>query len=212
MTRRQGGHVGVAAVANNILPALIKTFVQRYPNIRVHVEDDTAEVVRRKVLDGEIDLGIASLWERDGEIEFHELCRDPVGLVCHREHPLLAVESLSWDLLAEHKPIGNGTVRLLGETLARKVMEHSQLTISNTTSLLAMVEANVGITTLPWLAFPRERPNLRFRAIRDPVVERSVGLLTRAQSTLPPAAAAMRELVLELFPELMPPMLGQSTS
>ncbi|MDX1654305.1 MAG: LysR substrate-binding domain-containing protein [Candidatus Competibacteraceae bacterium] len=200
ITQLQAGRVSIAAVpsvAERLLPAVIKEYVQRYPDIRVQVQDDNAENVQRKVLSGEVDLGIASRCEEDARLAFVELFRDRMGVACHREHPLSEARTLTWKMLEGHTLIANGTVRLLNGTPAEAIWADAHLTIYNTTSLIAMLEANIGVTALPSLAFPQGRANVVFKATGEPAVERCIGLMTQRRYTGTPAAQAMAALITE---------------
>jgi DNA-binding transcriptional LysR family regulator len=61
-------------------------------------------------------------------------------------------------------------------------------------TVLAMVEAEMGITVLPALACPLHAyPGLVSRAVVEPVVEREVGLVTATGRPLGPEAGAFRD-------------------
>ncbi|MCA1769313.1 MAG: LysR family transcriptional regulator [Halomonas sp.] len=92
--------------------------------------------------------------------------------------------------------IRNGTSRLLEGSPATELLEHSTLFISNMISLTAMLEAGIGITTLPRLAFQEEHARLRFVPLAAPRLERRIGLICRAGVSLSPAAAAMQHHVM----------------
>jgi DNA-binding transcriptional LysR family regulator len=204
LTRLQVGELSVAAVpsvAGALLPRVIREYVNRYPGVRIQVQDNNAERVQQKVLSGEVDLGIASLWEADERLLFTRLLQDRMGVVCHSDHPLSRADVLTWDQLLGHTLISNGTVRLLAGSAAEAVWADCHLTIYNTTSLLAMVEARVGVTALPWLAFPRNNPSLCFKETGGPTVERCIGLLTLKRYSGSPAAQAMARLIGERLGE-----------
>lgn len=71
------------------------------------------------------------------------------------------------------------------------MLEHSRLFVSNMISLIAMLEQGVGLSTLPYLAFPLENERLVFLPLAEPVVERQIGVLTRKGRSLSPAAQAL---------------------
>ena len=202
LTRLQVGELSIAAVpsvAATFLPAVIQQFVAQYPNIRIQVQDNTAKRVQQKVLLGEVDLGLASVWESDERLAFTKLISDPMGVVCRRDHALNRMDHLTWDQLAGHTLISNGTVHLLHNTGAEGVWADSHLTIDNMTSLIAMVDAGIGVTALPYLAFPRTNANLCFKTVGGPTVERCIGLLSLKRYTNSPAAQAMQKVILNTF-------------
>ena len=201
-SQTQVGHLTIAvlpSVAGTVLPGIIKAFISRYPNIQVAIQDENSETIHRRVLNGTVDFGISHQWEADHNLEMVDLLRDPVGLVCSQDHPLAQIEAVNWEMLGEHKFIGNGTVRLWKDSVVGGIAARATLSISNMISLIAVLEANIGVTTLPYLAFPKNNQQLCFRPISNPTVERTIGLISRRKFSGPPAMQAMREIVIEHF-------------
>lgn len=201
------GRVSLACVpsfASQMLPDILNRFTAEHPRIHISVEDDTAEHVRQRVLEGRVDFGVASLWQLDTNLQFEPLMTDPMGLVCRRDHPLAARDgTLRWSDLEGETLISNGTCRLLDGTPARHVMERAQFSVSNIISLKATLRAGLGITALPRLALAPNEPELVFVPLHEPNVEREIGLVTRKRQTLSPAAQALRRCMLDLVtPEL----------
>ncbi|WP_267284046.1 LysR substrate-binding domain-containing protein [Marinobacter sp. LV10MA510-1] len=100
------------------------------------------------VASGEVDLGITSLWQNSEELHYSHLFEDKIGVVCRRDHARAQYKTLDWQRLRGEKLIGNGTSRLLMNTAAAELVENSAFYISNMISLLAMLEAGAGVTTL----------------------------------------------------------------
>jgi DNA-binding transcriptional LysR family regulator len=194
ITRQQRGRVDIAAVpsvASRLMPTLLAGFLTSYPGIDISLQDGHSERVNEMVLKGEVELGITSLWLPDDTLSFTALLHDDVGVVCRDDHPLANKDTLQWHELKPYPLICNGTSRLLAGSQAAELLTHSTLYISNMISLTAMLEAGVGITTLPRLAFPEEYGRLRFIPLTSPYLERRIGLLKRAERSLSPAGDAM---------------------
>lgn len=184
--------VTVPSVASRLLPGPLARFVAEHPNVQVSIQDGTAESVQQLLARGQVDFGISSLWMEDEQIEFAPIAHDQVGVVCRADHPLVQVgEALHWSQLQGLPMIGNGTSRLLEGTDAACLLEHSRLFVSNMISLIAMLEEGVGVSTLPYLAFPLENEKLAFLPLAAPKVERQIGMLTRKGRSLSPAAGAL---------------------
>lgn len=64
-------------------------------------------------------------------------------------------------------------------------------------SLAAMLEAGIGVNTLPHLTFQEEHEKLRFIRFSSPRLEREIGLLQRAGQSLSPEGQAMQTFLLE---------------
>lgn len=128
---------------------------------------------------------------------FMPIWQDRIGMVCPNNHPLADKQSVHWKDLRQHRLISNGTSRLLEDTVARPLLEHSQFYVSNMISLIAMLEAGLGITTLPWYAFPEESVTLQFIPLETPVVTRRIGIVKLSNKSLTPSAQALIDFILE---------------
>ncbi|MBD3897894.1 LysR family transcriptional regulator [Halomonas sp. ML-15] len=200
LANAQAGRVDIAAVpsvASRLMPALLASFVQDHPGIEISLQDGHSERVNQMVLKGEVELGITSLWLPNDALRFTGLLKDEVGVVCRDDHPLASEERLHWQALTGYPLIRNGTSRLLEGSPAADLLSRSTLYISNMISLTAMLEAGIGITTLPRLAFQEEHQRLRFIPLAEPRLERRIGLLRRARQSLSPAAEAMESHLLD---------------
>jgi len=201
---RRTGTVALACVpsfANQLLPGVLKGFVGDHPEICLNVEDTTAENVHQRVLNRHVDFGVGSLWNEDPNLRFEPLLKDPMGLICRRDHRLARLERpLDWTEIEGENLITNGTVRLLDGTPARRVMARAHLSVSNIISLLALLRAGIGITVLPRLSVPEDDPDLCFITLDAPRVEREIGLLSPRRHSLSPAAQALYERILETAP------------
>lgn len=204
LARHEIGQVSIAtvpSVASRLLPGPLARFVAEHPNVQVSIQDGTAESVQQLLTKGQVDFGISSLWMEDEQIEFMPIAHDQVGVVCRADHPLVQVGgALHWSQLQGLPMIGNGTSRLLEGTDAACLLEHRRLFVSNMISLIAMLEEGVGISTLPYLAFPLENEKLAFLPLAAPKVERQIGMLTRKGRSLSPAAGALMAFLQAQWP------------
>ncbi|MBF8720297.1 MULTISPECIES: LysR family transcriptional regulator [Pseudomonas] len=195
LARHEIGQVSIAtvpSVASRLLPGPLARFVAEHPNVQVSIQDGTAESVQQLLAQGQVDFSIGSLWMEDEQVEFTSIINDQVGVVCRADHPLVTVGgALHWSQLQDVPMIRNGTSRLLEGTDAACLLEHSRLFVSNMISLIAMLEEGVGVSTLPYLAFPLENEKLAFLPLAEPKVERQIGMLTRKGRSLSPAAQAL---------------------
>lgn len=201
LAEHRAGSVRLAAVpsvAGRLLPPLLAAFAAEHPAVRLELTDTNANAVQALVARREVDFAITSVWDKPAELAFEPLLEDDIGVVCPSDHPLALRDTpLRWADLAGERIIHNGTTRLLLGTPAEAVIGDQRLAVSNMISLIAMIEAGLGITTLPRLAGPTENERLVFVAVGEPRIRRTIGLLQPAGRTLSPAAAVLRQLVLE---------------
>lgn len=199
LARHEIGQVSIAtvpSVASRLLPRLLAQFVSEHPKIQISIQDGNADSVQQLLVQGQVDFGISSVWMPDDNIDFLPILSDRVGVVCRKDHPLVAAgEQLHWSSLQAYPLVRNGTSRLLEGTQAHELLQSSLLFVSNMISLIAMLEAGIGITTLPSLAFPLGNDQLVFLPLAEPKVERQIGILCRKNRSLSPAAAELMEFL-----------------
>ncbi len=201
MREHKAGHLRLASVpsiACRILPELISEFVADSPSLHISFYDDNSEAVMRKVERQQVDLGIASQPDQleHKDLVFTPIWQDQIGVVCHRDHPLANENEVDWQALRDHRLISNGTTRLLADTPAASLLNDSQFFVSNMLSLIALLEAGIGISTLPRFAFPQDNQHLKFITLSDPQVIRNIGMVHLGNKSLSPAAQALHDYIL----------------
>jgi DNA-binding transcriptional LysR family regulator len=199
VARGQEGRVTLAtvpSVASRLMPEFLASFIAEYPSININLHDENAEFVCRMVANGEVDLGISSVWAQDDHLGYTHLFEDKIGVVLHRDHRLASRKGLEWQELKKERFIANGTSRLLKNTAAASLVENNDFYISNMISLLAMLEAGSGITTLPRLAFPIDNQKLSFVPLREPMLVRRIGIIKLVNRSLSPSAQALEQAIL----------------
>lgn len=199
--RGVGGLLRIAilpSIAGQWLSPLLMRFVADHPEVRVQVMAEDSRVVHRLVATGDVDFGISSLYETDASIDFTPLLRDRFGLLCPAGHRHVRGDrTLAWDEIGEEPVIGNVMHRMLVDTPVWKHVEHPRIHVSNLPTLLTLVRDGFGVTPIPALACPAGDPSLAFVPLRGPVLQRTIGLMTRSGRTLLPAADAMVALIHE---------------
>ncbi len=203
MARGETGQIRIASipsVASQLLPEVLAEFTLRCPEVELSLEDDTAERVEQRLLQGEVDIALGNRVTESDQISFEPLFSDPLGVVCSRHHPMTQLNRpLHWRELVGQSLIYNGTVRLLKNTPLHAVMEGARYRISNMMSLYPLLERNVGVTTLPRMATSAAHPDLVWLPLSSPAVERTIGIQTLAGRTLSPPAQMFSELCQELL-------------
>ena len=187
------------SIAKTVLAHIIRAFLVQHPQVHLQVQDDNGDNLRDKVLDRRIDLAISSIWQTEPDLHHTHLCADRVGIVARKSHPWMQKGSqINWDQLSQEKLIRNGTTPLVDKTPAQGFL-FAAMQVTNMTSLVAMLEGGAGITTLPWLAFPRGSHELAFRLIEAPPVQRQIALMKSRHHQQMPATAALESIIIETF-------------
>ncbi|MBQ0821391.1 LysR family transcriptional regulator [Microvirga sp. HBU67558] len=203
--QQRGGQITLACVptaAYYFLPGVIARFKEQYPNIRFRILDLSANEGLESVARGEVEFGINLLGGSDPELSFEPLLEDPFVLACRRDHPLAARQTLTWSDL-EGQPLvavsrSSGNRILLDAALVRAGVRLSwSYEVTHLSTSLGLVEAGLGISVLPRLATPQaEHPIIVTRAIGDPEVSRTIGVVRRRGARLAPAAERFLEMLL----------------
>lgn len=195
----------VPTVAVRILPDVIRDFVDGRPEVQLEVWDMDSLSVRRAVERGEVDLGLASLGGAEAALDYQEFFADDFGVVCAAGSPLARLKRpIRWTDLGDAAVIANGLSRSIADPAYRDLERRSRLMVRNVTSILALVRQGVGVTLLPDLSVPRDDRQIRFLPLAVSGIRRSVGLITRADTTLSPVASAFCEALMQHAPKGSP--------
>lgn len=88
ITQNQSGslYIGVTYTrGRTVMPGIIQEFQQRFPAIRINLVEDTNDTLRRKLVDGDIDLAIANFPENIPGITISEFYREEMIMLVSRE-------------------------------------------------------------------------------------------------------------------------------
>jgi LysR family carnitine catabolism transcriptional activator len=200
-TLRQGRVVlaSMPSFAGNLLPAVLRTFRDRYPSISVTVHDVINEQVMEMVRDRLVEIGIAFEPEPSTPLTFTPLYTDRFVAVVPADSMLASQTEVSWDALLEYPFITlqrPSTVRVMledhlrprGRQLPVQFESHQLATVGR------MVGSGLGVSAVPALC---RQQMLELGAccvaLTDPVIERPVGILTKPGHELSVAAQAIAD-------------------
>lgn len=137
-----------------LVPALLGSFIERYPQVGVSVTvGDTADVVRA-VESGEAHLAVSGDTVKGAKAVFEEIGRDELVLIAPPEHrfvgrkkaPLSELCDEAW-ILREH---GSGTRHVAERLLAEHGLETSELRVvvelSTGEAIVSAVEGGLGLS------------------------------------------------------------------
>jgi DNA-binding transcriptional LysR family regulator len=187
----------------HFLPEVLKQFSARFPRIRVRVHDESAQDVLNLVLSGEADFGINFTGAENPEIEFEPIYVESYVLAMRHDHPLAKRKTLSWKetvgerYLSVAKSSGNRSV--IDAALAG-VEKHPVIVceVNHVSGVLALVEAGMGVAAVPGLSVLPGRPGgiVGVPLVR-PDIKRTLGLISKRQHSMAPAARTLFEMLAE---------------
>jgi DNA-binding transcriptional LysR family regulator len=198
------GHVTVAcvpSVALRLMPPVLANFQREHPMVSVTLKEISRHRIIAGLRSGDAELGIANVPGDDPDLDATQLFTDSFALVMRRDHPLASRDSVSWQ-----DGVAAGMIAMATGTGIRLEMERGLAGTGRSgplheaehpATLLAMVEAGVGVAPLPGLAWPEaDHPVLTFRKLIAPVIERELYLIKRVGRDLSPAGRALHRGIL----------------
>jgi DNA-binding transcriptional LysR family regulator len=199
----------VPSVATNVLPPILRRFIETRPQVQVELFDIDSAQVRRMVESGVADIGIAGESRGSGGVEFTPLFSDRFRLLCKDDHDLCRLgRPVGWSDLNAATLIRNGASDRIEAEDYKQLSAQSLITVHNVTSLVAMVKAGLGLTILPALTMHGTHEGVVALDLADAAANRLVGLVERRDVPPSPIAAAFRAFALKEIPALVAERLG----
>lgn len=181
------------SMASAFMPAIIKAFITRHPDVQIDLRDLDSESIATELRNDRAEIGVGSLPDIGG-FKREPLFRDRFGVLCRPDHPLaLADRPAAWRDIAEYPFIANGLCSFITDRAFQPILAESRLMVRNTVSLYGLLWAGVGITLLPRLVVDGQIGDLTFVPLANSDTVREVSMLTRPMEMLTPAARDMAE-------------------
>jgi LysR family carnitine catabolism transcriptional activator len=189
------------SVACSLLPAVLADFSAAHPGVRMSILEAQAVGFAESVRSGQAEIGLGLLLQMDEALSFEPLFRDHLVVVLHRAHALASRASVSWRALARFSYISvttQSSVRVHADQAAASagLALHPAYEVDSLTTAVGLVRAGLGYAVLPSLPLGSlELGEAVARPIEQPKAWRTIGLVTRRQFKLSPAAVAFAGIV-----------------
>ncbi|PKU24607.1 LysR family transcriptional regulator [Telmatospirillum siberiense] len=189
------GRVTIAtlpSMAAVLLPGAIVRFRETRPDVDFQIIDAHSMSVEDDIAEGLAEIGLTARPNPDRDLVYHPLLSDEFGLVCRRDDPLAAGESVGWDVFADRRFIAmssGSSVRAITDAafLQQGMAVAPLFECGFLATARALVDARLGITALPGLTVPlMAESGLVWRPL-VPAFRRSLGVVRRAGASLSPA-------------------------
>lgn len=184
------------------LPAPLKEFIRRYPQVHLHIDYKLSEQVYRAIQDGGADLGLVAYPEERRGIVTLPFLEDELVIICNQESPLAGREEVSLSELD-----GQAFVAFEPEIPTRRAVDalfaqHSvrvriRMQCDNIEILKKMVEVGLGISFVPLLAVREEARTGALHVLRvcDHSVRRPLAIIHRQGKALSRPQQAFLDLL-----------------
>lgn len=208
--KAQRGDVSIACVPTvgiHYLPRIIEEYSARFPDNRIKILDHASSGVEAAVLRREAEFGIHIAGPNHPELSAVPLLEDQFVLVCRDDHALARRRSVTWQQLAPHPLIFaghvNGNRALLDNHLGGGLSQaQPDLTlkvhyeVQRSSTAVGLVAAGIAAAVVPNLAIQQGAyPRLRIIKLKEPVLSRTLALITRKAGHLSPAAQVLYDMI-----------------
>jgi DNA-binding transcriptional LysR family regulator len=193
MAADQAGRISLGLapqLAGTVLPEVLKAFRDDYPRVSVIFRECVNEEIIGRIYAREIDFGLGFGIQKNSELDSQPLTEDTLAVALPPGHPLARKRVLRWkDIL--NQPIITLTVGSTVRTLTENVFLAAGQALrpayeaTNTITALALAREDLGIAIVPTSIRPAATAHaMELKPLRDPVVRRSLNLITRRGSIL----------------------------
>ncbi len=186
--------INVAAIFSigmHSLPAYVKKFMAKYPEVNVHIEYFSSRRIYELVLQGGVDIGLVAVPKKDKNIEIYDFEDESLVLVCSPEHPMAKQSKIDIHQLRFEKFIvfeeSIPTRGLVDSILAHyNVTVRTVMEFDNIETVKRAVELNSGVSILPETAIRQELASGTLKAIEfsNRKFKRPTGIIVRKGKVL----------------------------
>jgi DNA-binding transcriptional LysR family regulator len=195
-----------------VLPSLAFGFVtsalaryrKAYPNISVRLYEAHNGVALERVAQRQADFAVCTDLHIPPSMTFETLFQDELVAVLPAKHRLARRKHIEWPRLMDETLILISAQSSANNELVRAAFRQNGLDktadceVLNIVTALSMVRAGFGVTIIPRVALPElNMSGLAHRSLAGPSLVRNIGLCSRSDRTVMPAAERFRQILLE---------------
>jgi DNA-binding transcriptional LysR family regulator len=186
-----------------LLPELVRTFKDRYPEVRLRLSEGSHDALEGRVASGELDVCIVNLPMRRLDLVAQQLWEEALVLAVPKGHrlarlkrPVALAEVVEEPLVVI--PGMSGTHALEAACEARGVKPRIAVEMDNAEGMRRMVERGLGVALLPGL-MARDHASRGFDVVEvgKGGPRRQVALVHRGEEYLTAAARALKGFIVE---------------
>lgn len=205
LLKSPSSRINVAAIFSigmHTLPAYVKKFMVKYPDVNVHVEYFSAHRIYELVLTGDIDIGLVAVPKRDKRLDVYDFEDEPLVLVCHPNHPFSQEHQIDIHRLQFERFIAfekNVPTRAWIDSILERynIVVRPVMEFDNIETVKRAVEIKSGISIMPQTAILQELSSGTIKAIpfSNENFVRPTGIIVRKGKILGQAGRYFIELL-----------------
>lgn len=203
---RAAGVVRIGApliLASAVLPAAVRQFRRERPKVAIHIRDVPVDLTVDRVAAGDVDLAVGPDRPADPAVIREAIFRSPWVLWCAPDHRLAARKVLRWDDLRDVALVAASRDHEVSVAQMRRAPPDATPIapaeiVDNITTALGIAAQGLAATPAPAYVGVAARPlGLVMRRITQPETVRDVCLYRPARRSIPPAAEAFGEFLVQ---------------
>ncbi len=177
-------HIGISEpTASLIFPAVLRGFLDDYPDMSVNVSVDDANTCSRKLLEGAIDFAVCGEPELILENYFDPFFHDSLNVIVSDRHPLAAKASINLEDLENECLIftpANCPIRIqIEQHLQRSIgSRYRKMELTSSMAHQYYVRENIGVSIFTATAHSEPIEGTKVIPIHNLTISPPVGLLT----------------------------------
>ncbi|MCM3105755.1 LysR family transcriptional regulator [Bacillus velezensis] len=177
-------HIGISEpTASLIFPAVLRGFLDDYPDMSVNVSVDDANTCSRKLLEGAIDFAVCGEPELILENYFDPFFHDSLNVIVSDRHPLAAKTSVNLEDLENECLIftpANCPIRIqIEQHLQRSIgSRYRKMELTSSMAHQYYVRENIGVSIFTATAHSEPIEGTKVIPIHNLTISPPVGLLT----------------------------------
>ena len=214
ITQIQRGKVSLAALpslAATVVPQVMARFAQQHPDIELQLHDTLSGPAFDLVRAGTVDFALTAANPDYADLDYTPLSADGFVLLMPLGHRLAKSQSpLNWLQVTELTHISMPLPTSVRQYANAAFMEHRlafkpRYEVEHIATIHAMVKAGLGVAALPELAAAFvQQAGVVTRRLTGPDIQRPLGVVTRRNRSLSPAAQEMVRMLRQETTALLP--------
>ena len=185
------------------LPPILSRFNKTYSDVDVRIFETSSAAIAALVESGEVEFGLSVIQTNRWDLDVEVIGDVPLVVACPKGHAFAGKRAVSWKDLRDTPLIRVGTKTAIRSIIddavgAAHLTPNWQYEVQHVETAVHLVEAGLGLAVVLSVdvALHRGRETVAV-PLRSPKVEVTYGLVTRRGMPLSPAAAAVRDLLVE---------------
>lgn len=192
-------------IAPYLLPEVMAKFVEKFPGVKIVVEEDTTARLLKLLHEYELNFAVASQPIRGEEMEVRELFSEELLLAVPPGHPLTRKRTVTAACLKNERLIVMKDGHCLGDQVLgfcdrRDVKPRISFRSSQIETIQALVASGLGISLIPSMAAREYRKGLpQYRSFQSPKPSRKIVAVWPRQRPPRRAAAEFLKVISACF-------------